>query len=233
MTNEAKTGVDPGDFGGILQLIYRRLYSEKDLDEMRGVWQVLVRDFFQCRIRPDATVVDVGAGPCLFINEVRAARRIAIDANPDTVRRAAPGVEVISALGSSLADLPDGSADHVFMSNFLEHLPSYREVLELLGVALRKLKPGGSLLILQPNFRLAPTRYFDAIDHTVILTDRSLVLALEALGYTIEELRVRFLPFTSKSVLPKWPWLVALYLRLRPVHWILGCQTFIRAARPS
>jgi SAM-dependent methyltransferase len=163
---------------------------------------------------------------------VRAARRIAIDANPDTVKRAAPGVEVMSALGTSLADLPDDGVDHIFISNFLEHLASYREVLDLLATALRKLKPGGSVLILQPNFRLAPTRYFDAIDHTVILTDRSLVLALEALGYTIEELRVRFLPFTSKSRLPKWPWLVALYLWLRPLQWVVSRQTFIRAARP-
>ncbi len=50
---------------------------------MRGVWRVLVTGFFQARIRPEATVLDVGAGLCLFINEVRAARRIALDANPD------------------------------------------------------------------------------------------------------------------------------------------------------
>jgi len=229
----AVTPSRPKDFGEVLQLIYRQLYSEEELEELRRVWVVLVRDFFQKRIKNPGTVVDVGAGPCHFINEVRATRRIAIDANPDTLRRAAPGVEVMCAMGSSLADLPDESVDHIFMSNFLEHLPSYKEVLEILATAYMKLRPGGSLLILQPNYRLEPVRYFDPIDHTVVLTDRNLVLALKALSFRIDELRVRFLPFTTKSRLPQSPLLVAIYLRLRPVQWLMGGQTFINARRPS
>lgn len=223
----------PADHGEVLQLIYREMYSEADHEEMRQVWGVLVRDFFQRRIREDATVVDVGAGACWFINAVRAARRIAIDANPDTVRRAGPGVEVMSGPQASLANLPDASVDHIFMSNFLEHLPSYREVIDVLALAYVKLRPGGSVLILQPNYRLEPVRYFDPIDHTVVLTDRNLSLVLRALSFRIEELRVRFLPFTGKSRLPKASWLVALYLRVRPVQWLLGGQTFIHARRPA
>jgi hypothetical protein len=42
---------------------------------------------------------------------------------------------------------------------------------------------------------------------------------------------VRFLPFTSKSRLPKWGWLVALYLRLRPAQWLFGKQTFVVARK--
>jgi SAM-dependent methyltransferase len=227
-----KAPTKPKNLGETLQLLYRQLYSEADLEEMRDVWAVLVRDFFQHRIKDDATVVEVGAGPCLFINAVRAARRIAIDLNPDTLQRAAAGVEVLCSLDASLADLPDASVDHIFMSNFLEHLPSYLEVVEMLGTAFEKLRPGGSLLILQPNYRLEPVRYFDTIDHTVVLTDRSLVLVLKALSYSIDELRVRFLPYTSKSRIPKSPWLVAAYLRLRPLQWIMGGQTFINARRP-
>jgi SAM-dependent methyltransferase len=217
----------------ILERLYARRFSEADLGEMRGVWRALVRGFLERRIRPEATVVDLGAGACLFINEVRAARRIALDANPDLRRRAAPGVEAIVTTDLSLRELQDGSVGHVFMSNFLEHLPDHRAVLELLAAVLRKLQPGGTVLILQPNFRLEPRRYFDFIDHQVILTDTSLVEALEVVGFEVREVRVRFLPFTSKSVLPRWPWLVRLYLWLRPVQWLLGKQSFLVAARPS
>jgi SAM-dependent methyltransferase len=224
---------DAGDLAVILERLYARRFSEKDLQEMRGVWRALVRGFLQRRIRADATVVDVGAGACLFINEVRAARRIALDANPDVVRRAAPGVEARVTTDLSLRELDDASVGHVFLSNFLEHLPDHRAVLGLLATVLRKLEPGGTLLILQPNFRLEPGRYFDFVDHQVILTDASLVEALEVVGYEIREVRARFLPFTSKSVLPKWPWLVSLYLRLPPAQWLLGKQSLLVAARPG
>ena len=217
----------------ILERLYARRFSEADLGEMRGVWRALVRGFFQARLRPEATVVDLGAGACLFINEVRAARRIALDANPDVRRRAAPGVEAVVTSDLSLRELEDGSVGHVFLSNFLEHLPDYRAVLELLAAVLRKLEPGGTVLILQPNFRLEPRRYFDFVDHQVILTDASLVEALEVVGFEMREVRARFLPFTSKSVLPKWPWLVSLYLGLRPAQWLLGKQSFLVGARPG
>jgi SAM-dependent methyltransferase len=220
------------DLAPVLERLYRRRFSEDELADLRGVWRVLVRDFFQRRIRPGTTVVDLGAGACLFINEVRAARRIALDANPGVLARAGPGVEAIVTRDLSLDEIPDGGAGHVFVSNFLEHLPDYLAVLQLLATIFRKLEPGGTLLILQPNFRLAPRRYFDFIDHRVIITDASLVEALSVTGFTLRELRPRFLPFTSKSALPKWEWAVALYLRLRPAQWLLGGQTFVVAATP-
>jgi SAM-dependent methyltransferase len=215
-----------------LERLYRQRFSDADLGEMRGVWKVLVRDFFQPRLRSHRPVVDVGAGPCLFINEVRAAHRVALDANPEVRRFAAPGVEAHVTSDLSLREIPDHWAGHVFLSNFLEHLPDYRAVLSLLTTIRRKLEPGGTLLVLQPNFRLAPRRYFDFIDHQVILTDRSLVEGLSVAGFELRELRVRFLPLTSKSALPKWPFAVRLYLRLRPLQWLLAGQSFAVAARP-
>ncbi len=217
--------------GELLAELYRRRFPPAELARMRAVWRVLVDDFFGPRIPERGTVVDVGAGPCLFINEVKAARRIAVDANPTLAESAAPGVETVVDGDVDLPSIPDGTADTVFMSNFLEHLASPAEVLRVLSAARRILRPGGELLVLQPNFRLVPHRYFDFVDHVVVLTDRSLVEALEATGFTVRELRVRFLPFTSKSRLPKWPWAVALYLRLRPLQWLLGGQTFVRARR--
>jgi SAM-dependent methyltransferase len=224
--------VDP-DLAAVLERLYARRFSEGDLEEMRGVWRALVRGFFQARIRPEATVADVGAGACLFINEVRAARRIALDANPDVGKRAGPGVEAVVTTDLSLRELRDASLGHVFVSNFLEHLPDYRAVLAFLAAVFRKLEPGGTLLVLQPNFRLEPRRYFDFLDHQVALTDASLREALEVVGYEVREARPRFLPFTSKSRLPRWPWLVHAYLRLPPAQWLLGKQSFFVAARPD
>ena len=80
----------------ILERLYRHRFSAADLNEMRGVWRVLVQEFFQSRLRPGSVVVDVGAGPCLFINEVHAARRIALDANPEVVRFAGRGWRLTS-----------------------------------------------------------------------------------------------------------------------------------------
>ena len=162
-----------------------------------------------------------------------AARRIAVDANPNLANFAAAGVEAIVTQDLSLAEVPDASVGHAFLSNVLEHMPNFLAVLALLGAIHAKLEPGGTLLILQPNFRLLPGRYFDFIDHQVILTDASLREALESVGFEMIEERVRFLPFTSKSALPKWPWLVRLYLKLRPVQWLFGKQTFARSRRKS
>ena len=65
----------------------------------------------------------------------------------------------------------------------------------------------------------------------MIVTDRGLVEGLEATGFDVVELKVRFLPFTSKSAIPRWPWAVKVYLKLPPLQWLLGGQTFVRARR--
>ena len=220
------------ELGPLLERLYRRRFNDLDRAEMAVVWRVLVRDFFQPRIDASETVLDVGAGTCAFINEVRAARRIALDANPELPQLAAPGVETIVTDDLSLRQVPAGTVGHVFVSNFLEHLDDHIAVLRLLGAVHRVLKPGGSLLVLQPNFRLEPRRYFDFIDHRVILTDASLREALEVAGFHVAEMRARFLPFTSKSRMPKWEWAVRLYLRLPPAQWLLGRQSFALAVKP-
>jgi SAM-dependent methyltransferase len=228
---EDRSGVEEAEIRALLEALYRRRFDERDLEEMAAVWRVLVKRFFQKRIDPASTVVDVGAGACLFINAVTARRRIAVDANPDVARRAGPGVEAIVSSDLALRGIEDESADCVFLSNFLEHLPDHVAVLRLLSAVHRILRPQGSVMILQPNFRLAPRRYFDFIDHQKVLTDASLVEALEVAGFRIRERRVRFLPLTSKSALPRRPWLVAAYLAFRPAQWLLGGQSFVRAEK--
>jgi SAM-dependent methyltransferase len=216
-----------------LDLLYQSRFDDRDRARKAAIWGVLYRRVFQKWIRPDDTVIDLGAGFCEFINAARAGRRIAVDLNPDTTRFAAPGVEVQATSATELGFLPVDSVDVVFSSNFLEHLPDKEIVLSVLREALRVLRSGGTLILMGPNVRLVPGVYWDFFDHHVPLSDRSLCEALRLLGFEVTRVEPRFLPYTTRSTLPQAPWLVDLYLMLRPLSSrILGKQ-FLIIARKS
>jgi len=107
--------------------------------------------------------------------------------------------------------------DVVFASNFFEHLLTKRGLLRTLAEVRRVLRPGGRLLILQPNIRDAGGAYWDFFDHHLPLTERSLVEALELAGLKPIEVRRRFLSFTSKSDPPSAP-VLRLALSQDPDH---------------
>ena len=214
-----------------LEKLYRHRFDESELPAKQAIWRVLCDDFFSRYVQSTDVVVDIGAGYCEFINNIGAARKIAVDLNPRVHEFAQPGVQVINESCTALASLPDASADVVFMSNFLEHLPSKQMVFDTLAESRRLLRPGGRLMILQPNVRLLPGAYWDFFDHHTPLTERSLVEALTMLDMDIRRVIGRFLPYTTKSLLPQSPALVRLYLRFPPAWWLLGKQSFVLAAR--
>src|SRR5262249_9060129 len=115
----------------------------------------------------------------------------------------------------------------------LEHLSSMEEVIAQLAVALSLLKPGGKVVILQPNIRLVGHAYWDFIDHKVPLTERSLTEAAELAGFKTHRLIKRFLPYTTKSRVPKHPLLVRTYLTCRPAWLLAGKQSLYVGERPS
>jgi SAM-dependent methyltransferase len=216
-----------------LDKLYSNRFSEAERSAKAALWQVLCDGFFSRYIRTDATVLDVGAGYCEFINNVSAKRRIAVDLNPDLTRYAGRGVE---ALNASFTDLPtllgSESVDVAFASNVFEHVRGPDALLQILRELRRTLKAGGLLIILQPNVRLVGGRFWDFFDHTLPLTERGMIEALHLSGYEIVECRPRFLPHTTKSRVPKWPFLLKVYLRLRPAQWLFGKQMLI-VATPS
>ena len=160
-----------------------------------------------------------------------ARRRIAIDVWPGFARHVAPGVEAIVGSVTDLHVLADQSVDFAFASNLLEHLPQ-ADIVRMLTGLRRKLRPGGSLTLLQPNWRYAYRAYFDDYTHVSVWSHVSLSDFLCANGWEIQEISPRFLPLTVKSRLPVHPWLIRAWL-ISPVK-PLGEQMLIRACpRPE
>jgi SAM-dependent methyltransferase len=212
--------------------MYDRRSTDLEVPRRAVVWREITR-FLERWIDPGSTVLDIGCDRGSFINEVRAARRIAADVR-DVARYLVADVKFICSDGLALLDhLEPASLDVIFMSNYLEHLRSVDEVLEQLKVATRLLRPGGRLIVLQPNIRLVGFSYWDFFDHRTAITDRSLEEASMTAGLTTEKLISRFLPYTTKSRIPQNQLLVRAYLRCPPAWWLMGRQTLLVARRPE
>jgi SAM-dependent methyltransferase len=214
-----------------LQALYAKRFPHEDRAAKERVWRVLCSSFFQGYVPEDSVVLDLGPGFCEFLNNIHARERIGVDLSDEAARHAATGVQIRHGVATDLSFLPDGSVDVVFASNFFEHLRSKEQVLGVLQESLRVLRPGGRLLVLQPNLRYVRERYWDFFDHVTPLTHRSMEEALVMAGFHVQELRPRFLPYTTRSRLPQWPWLVRLYLGLPFLHRIFGGQMFVLATK--
>jgi SAM-dependent methyltransferase len=213
---------------GQLQGLYAERFGGESVQRAK-LWSVLCRQFFQRWVPVEATVLDVAAGHCEFINHIRAERRIAVDLNPDVVKCAGDAVETHVCRSDAMADIADGEIDVAFVSNFFEHI-SREAILATLIEIRRVLRPDGRLLILQPNIRFCARDYWQFFDHVTPVDDRALGEALVACGFDVVKNIPRFLPYTTKSRLPSGSGLVSLYLRV-PLAWrVLGAQAFIVAA---
>jgi SAM-dependent methyltransferase len=223
---------EPTGLEAALKPLYERRWTRAECEAKAELWKVLHDHVLARYIPPEAAVADLGAGYCGFINQVRAARRVAIDLNPDTAAAAAPGVEVIQAPLERLDELVGpASIDVAFASNVFEHLRGPDALLAVLGAIHRALKPGGRLLVLQPNMRWVRESFWDFLDHTLPLTERGLTEALTVSGFKVEECRSKFLPYSVDRRLPLSKTLARLYLLLPPAQWVFGKQMFLVSRR--
>ncbi|MBV9770153.1 MAG: class I SAM-dependent methyltransferase [Bryobacterales bacterium] len=209
--------------------LYRTRFDKTELRAQSVFWVPICR-YLERYIPPDGTTLDLGAGFCHFINNVTSARKIALDLNEENLRNFAAGnVQIMVSDGSHIS-LPDESLDTVFASNVYEHFPSREAVAESFAEVYRLLKPGGRLIVMQPNFAHCTKHYYDFFDHRLAFTHLGMAEGLRSAGFEVPVVHGRFLPYTSKSALPRAPWMVALYLRF-PMAWLLLGQQMLLVAK--
>jgi hypothetical protein len=213
---------------------YQRLYEYRfrDVDQAsrQAVWGQIASYIYQ-RMGAPAKVLDPAAGRCEFINAIPAAERWAVDV-VDYREFRDPSVKAIT--GNILdVELPPAYFDGIFVSNFLEHLPTQETIRTLLTTLRASMEPGGTLAVLGPNFRYCQGKYFDCADHTLALTHVAVAEHLYAAGFEVTAVIPRFLPFSFRGPLPSSAALTRLYLRV-PVLWrVLGEQFLVLGVRPG
>ena len=183
-------------------------------DKRRTVtWKALCEFFFQNYVDIDGRVLELGAGHCDFINNIKAEDKLAIDAWKDFPQHANDGVSTYVADVSLTLEYVQGKVDTIFASNLFEHLtkPQVEKILQDLKKIMNE--ETSNLILLQPNFRLNPGRYFDDYTHVSIWTDVSLSEFLIANGYEVVTILPKFLPLTVKSKIPVSRVLIWFYLK--------------------
>jgi SAM-dependent methyltransferase len=216
----------------VIKEVYDLRFDDRERAAKDAIWKELGK-FFQRYIKPGARVIDIACDEGYFIRNVKARERWATDIR--AVESSLPSdVRFVRASGLDLADVaPNDYFDLAFFSNYLEHLPSTEAVLQQLKVAFALLKPGGHVLILQPNIRLVGGSYWDFIDHQTALTDKSLSEAARMAGFETKQVIARFLPYTTKSRLPQSAALVRAYLAFPPAWLVFGRQTLYLGEKPA
>lgn len=208
----------------LLPELYDARFDEREVSAKDAVWREIV-GFLQRYVDPTAPVLDLACDRGHFIRWAAGSERWATDIR-DVHATLPDDVRFLQASGLDLASVvPNGYFGTVFMSNYLEHLDSSDAVIDQLRVARQLLRPGGRVVVLQPNIRLVGPRYWDFIDHKVALTERSLLEAAELAELRTVDLITRFLPYSTKGRLPADPRLVRAYLAVRPAWLLMGRQT--------
>jgi len=189
-------------------------FSTRLTDDPRraAVWGHIAR-YLSPWIDADGSVLDLAAGRGEFSAAIDARRRVAIDLHPALGELVADGVEAVVGDATDLSRFASGEFGTVVASNFLEHL-EHEAIDKCLAGVREVLSPGGHLILIQPNFALAPRAYFDDYTHRTIHTDTSLADRLGASGFEVMRTERRFLPLSMRSRLSFGHRLVPLYLRL-------------------
>lgn len=222
-------------FNGVdFQHLYNTRFSIVERVRKKKLWRIFCEDFLQHFIPASATVLDIGAGTCEFINFIQARKKYALDLNPATKQCAASDVIVLKLSANKLNTVFRDKIDVAFMSNFLEHLENKDSVYDVLKKTYKSLAPGGKLLIMQPDIKRAGNQYWDFFDHKTPITAKSLTEALISIGFRIKKMIDPFMPYsTNISWIPTSTLLLKIYLRVRLLQLLVGKQFFVIAEKPK
>ena len=214
-----------------LKSIFEGLFTPEEIEKRKVLWKILCRDFFEKYIKENDTLLDLGAGYCEFINNVRCGKKVAVDLNTHALQYANNDVKVIISKGTSIPEISDESVDVVFASNFWEHMRDREELKQTLKEVRRIIKRDGRLIILQPNIRYCYKLYWDFFDHIIPLSHKSMEEILKYMGFKILYIKPKFLPYSTKSRWPKHPIFVKTYLKIPILHYIFGKQMLVIAGK--
>lgn len=209
--------------------LYEYRFRDVDQSARIEVWREIARHVHEKLGRANR-VLDPAAGRGEFINAIPAEERWAVDLVEYAEGTYADGVKVfVSDIFE--VDLPRDYFDGVFVSNFLEHLPSQERVSQFLERMLEATAPGGRIAVLGPNFRYCAAEYFDCADHVLALTHVAVAEHLYAAGFEPVAVHPRYLPYSFRGRLPPSAAMTRRYLRLPPAWRFLGKQFLVVAER--
>jgi SAM-dependent methyltransferase len=207
--------------------LYKHRFKDVKQDERNKVWNVVSGYITSLAGQPER-VLDPACGLGEFINFCPANEKWAADMGMDG---SSLDRSIKFSSGSFLeVDLPDEYFDLIYLSNVLEHLPSQLAVNEFLIHARKKLRRGGVVIVMGPNFKYCSDEYFDCADHTTILTHIAVEEHLVAAGLLPTLTVARFLPYSFRSRLPSFEITTRLYLKI-PFSWRLLGKQFLLVAR--
>jgi len=186
--------------GKIKSSKYEDYFSNRLTFEPRRkiIWQVLCQYFNKKYIKSTDKVIELGSGYCDFINQIQAKKKYAVDGFLNPHKYADKNIKCLFQSIEKITNLPLDYFDVIFASNLLEHLDDQQ--LKNFSVLIQKiLKPGGKLILLQPNFFYAFREYFHDYTHQKIFTHISLSEWLESQNFKIITIKKKFLPFSLKD----------------------------------
>lgn len=188
---------------------YHNTRFQFDAGRLR-VWKAIT-EYLQQFVGSNKTVLDLGCGYGDFINNISAKKKYGLDIGSKVKGHLADDVTFINKPSTSLDSIPAKSLDVVFSSNLFEHLDKDELDKTMKGI-IRCIKPGGTMILIGPNFQYCYKNYFDDYTHKTIYSHISLVDAMYEYGFVATKVMPKFLPLTLKSRLPKSYWLTRLYL---------------------
>jgi len=218
-----------------LDAIYKERFQGHEV-RRAAIWRVLVVNYF-AKLIPSlekSHVLDMGSGYGEFINQIHAARRSAVDLNPDSRSHLDESVQFVHASAEKLRDhFPSDSVDAIFTSNFFEHLPDKESLSRVVEASFSVLRPGGVLICMGPNIRYLAGKYWDFIDHYIPLSEKSLAELLMSKGFEIKKVIPKFLPYTMSDKQPPNHNFVKVYLRFPLIWKLMGKQFLVVATKPD
>ena len=211
------------------QRLYEYRFRDVDQRQRVGVWKEIAAHVHR-ELGSPSKVLDPAAGRGEFINAVPAAERWAVDEVAYEEGTFDPDVKF---LVSNVLDarLPGRYFDGVFVSNFLEHLPTQEATAAFLESMHSATAGGGRIAVMGPNFRFCADEYFDCADHTLVYTHVSVAEHLYAAGYEVVRVVPRYLPYSFRGRLPPSRVLTRCYLRVPALWRVLGKQFLVIGER--